>query len=89
LKEVRRFRALEHKNDCCTLNEIVDALRVAKAAVSKWMKAAREGGEAVIQARPRKGATPAFSKELEMLQASSILKDAAYNLTREVKTLRI
>jgi hypothetical protein len=33
--------------------------------------------------------TLSFSKELEMLKASSVWEDAAYNLTREVKTLRI
>ena len=30
-----------------------------------------------------------FSKELEMLKASSVWEDAIYNLTREVKTLRV
>jgi hypothetical protein len=28
-------------------------------------------------------------KELEMLKASSVWEDAVYNLTREVKTLRV
>jgi len=33
--------------------------------------------------------TLSFSKELEMLKASSAWEDAVYNLTREVKTLRV
>jgi len=33
--------------------------------------------------------TLSFSKELEMLEASSVWEDAAYNLTRPVKTLRL
>lgn len=33
--------------------------------------------------------TLSFSKELEMLKASSVWEDAAYNLTRPVKTLRL
>ena len=33
--------------------------------------------------------TLSFSKELEMLKASSVWEDAVYNLTRAVKTLRV
>jgi hypothetical protein len=33
--------------------------------------------------------TLSFSKDLKMLDASSVWEDAAYNLTRQVKTLRI
>lgn len=33
--------------------------------------------------------TLSFSKQLEMLKASSVWEDAVYNLTREVKTLRV
>ncbi len=33
--------------------------------------------------------TLSFSQELEMLKASSVWEDAVYNLTREVKTLRV
>ena len=33
--------------------------------------------------------TLSFSKELEMLKAASVWEDAAYNLTRSVKTLRL
>jgi hypothetical protein len=33
--------------------------------------------------------TLSFSKELEMLEASSVWEDTVYNLTRQVKTLRL
>ena len=33
--------------------------------------------------------TLSFSKELRLLEASSILEDAIYNFTRSVKTLRV
>src|SRR5439155_24439184 len=72
-QEMRRFRALELKYDGCTHEEIAEALGVSKAAVSKWVKAAREGGAEALQARPRKGATsklpPAKLKSLPELLA--------------------
>jgi predicted transcriptional regulator len=41
-REVRRFRALDLKNEGWTHDEIAEALDVSKTAVSQWMKAARE-----------------------------------------------
>jgi len=38
-KETRRFRALELKNEVCNHEEIAEALGLAKAVVSKLMRA--------------------------------------------------
>jgi len=57
-REIRRFRALELKHESWTHEEIADALAVSKAAVSQWMKAAREQSEPGLCSRPRLGAAP-------------------------------
>ena len=61
-KQMRRFRALELKREGWTHAEVAEALGVTKMAVSKWMKAVHEKGEAGLHARPHKGATPKLSK---------------------------
>ena len=61
-KQIRRWRALELKEAGWTHQEIAEALGVTTGAVSQWMTAVREHGEAGLLARPHKGATPRLTK---------------------------
>jgi transposase len=65
---MRRFQALELKIEGCIHEEIAETLGVTKAAVSKWVKAMREGGEDALGSRLRTGALPKLTaEELESL----------------------
>lgn len=59
----RRQRAWELHQAGWWGKDIAGALGVSEAAVSQWIKRAREGGVAALQTRPRPGATPRLSVE--------------------------
>jgi transposase len=67
-RQIRRYRALALKREGWTREEIAEALDVSERAVSKWMKVAREKGDAALRARPHLGAEPKLSaEELDLL----------------------
>ena len=70
-----------------TQQEIADARGVTKVAVSQWMAAVREGGEAGLLARPHKGATPRLTPEQLRLVPEFLSHGAeAYGFRGEVWT---
>jgi transposase len=86
-KEMRRFRALELKRHGWTHAEVAEALGVTKMAVSKWMKAVHEGGEAALHSRPHKGAAPQLSKaDLALLPEFLVRGAEAFGFCGEVWT---
>lgn len=65
---MRRYRALDLKDEGWTQEEIAEALGVSTRAVRKWMQTARAEGATGLQARPHAGAVPKLAAaELALL----------------------
>lgn len=62
-KEARRFQAWELRQRRWSQRQIAEAMGVSEAAVSQWMKRAREGGLAALQNRSSPGAPRRLSAE--------------------------
>src|SRR5207247_11098857 len=62
-REERRKRAWKLKEDGWSQQDIAAALGVSEGAVSQWIKRAREGGMAALQAHPPKGVSPRLTAE--------------------------
>jgi transposase len=62
-REWRRFRAVQLKENGWFQRDIADALGVSEVSVSHWLARAREGGLAVLRARPAAGHPPKLSGE--------------------------
>ena len=84
-REERRKRAWELKQQGWKQKEIAEALGVTEGAVSQWMKSAREGGEAALQAHPAPGAKPRLTAEQQAQIPAVLAKGApAYRFGGEV-----
>jgi transposase len=55
-KEVRRFQAWQHQRQGWSQRQMAEALGVSGAAVSQWMRRAREGGLEALRHQPPSGA---------------------------------
>jgi transposase len=62
-KEARRFQAWQHQQKGWSQRQIAEALGVSEAAVSQWMRRAREGGPEAMRHRPPPGAPRRLSAD--------------------------
>jgi transposase len=86
-REARRFRAWELKEKGWKQRDIAEALGVTPAAVSQWMKRARESGVAALRNRKRGGAKPRLTEgQLKRLPELLAAGPAAYGFRGEVWT---
>jgi transposase len=84
---MRRWRALELKRDGWMQQEIAEVLGVTKVAVSQWMAAVRDHGEAGLLTRPHKGATPRLTPDQLRLLPECLSHGAeAYDFRGELWT---
>jgi transposase len=77
LREYRRFRAWELRQQGWTQYRIADALGVTQGAVSQWLKQAREGGgPQALRRRKPPGARPRLTAE-QRARIPTLLKRGA------------
>jgi transposase len=62
-KEARRFQAWQHQQKGWSQRQIAEALGVSEAAVSQWMRRARNGGPEALRHRPPPGAPRRLSAD--------------------------
>jgi transposase len=62
-KEARRFQAWQHHQKGWSQRRIAEALGVSEAAVSQWMRRAREGSLEALRHRPPPGAPRRLSAD--------------------------
>jgi transposase len=62
-KEARRFQAWQHQQKGWPQRQIAEALGVSEAAVSQWIRRAREGGPEALRHRPPPGAPRRLSAD--------------------------
>lgn len=75
-REARRLRAWELKQQGWKQKAIAEALGVSQAAVSEWMRRAREGGPEALRNRPKSGAPRRLSDE-QLARLPELLEQGA------------
>jgi transposase len=86
-REARRFRAWQLKEKGWKQANIAEALGVTPAAVSQWLKRAREGGVRALRTRSGSGAKPRLTAaQLERLPELLSAGPEAYGFRGDVWT---
>ena len=86
-REARRFRAWQLKQKGWKQADIAEALGVTPAAVSQWLKRAREGGVDALRTRPGSGAKSKLTAaQLERLPELLSAGPEAYGFRGDVWT---
>jgi transposase len=86
-KEWRRLRAIELHDEGWTQASIAKALGVTEAAVSQWMKLARDGGKKALRSKSRRGQAVRLSqKQLQLLPEFLDLGPGAFGFSGELWT---
>lgn len=86
-REARRFRAWQLKQKGWKQVDIAEALGVTRAAVSQWLKRAREGGVGALRTRSGSGAKPKLAAaQLERLPELLSVGPEAYGFRGAVWT---